>query len=230
MNIDHSPVGSVAHRAAVHRALGDAHRLAIVDALALSDRSPTDLAELTGLGTNLLAFHLDVLEDVGLVARTHSQGDARRRYVTLRQDAATLVATPPRVRAQRVAFVCTANAARSQLAAGLWSRRTGRPALSAGTAPADRVHPLAREVARRHGLELGDATPRHVDDLEAAPELLVSVCDRAHETGVPWTSPQLHWSVPDPAEGGPDDFEAAFTEISRRVDRLAAATSTDEDT
>lgn len=220
----------VARRAAVHRALGDEHRLAIADALALSDRSPTELQELTGLPSNLLAFHLDVLEDVGLVARTRSQGDARRRYVTLRRDPAELVLAPPRLRADRVAFVCTANAARSQIAAGLWARRTGCVALSAGTAPADQVHPLARQVARRHGLELAGTRPRHVDDLDTAPDLVVSVCDRAHETALAGTALRLHWSVPDPAEGGPADFEAAFTEISRRVDRLAAATSTDEDT
>lgn len=218
-----------ARRALVHRALGDEHRLAIVDALLLSDRSPTELRELTDLPSNLLAFHLDVLEEAGLVARSRSQGDGRRRYVTLRQDPGRLLAAPTRVLADRVAFVCTANAARSQLAARLWTSRTGRPAVSAGTAPADRVHPLAVQVARRHGLDLGRATPRHVDTLDADPDLVVSVCDRAHETGVTLPAPQLHWSVPDPADGDLDAFEQAFSELSRRVDRLAAATSTVED-
>src|SRR5690606_7112472 len=127
---------------------------------------------------------LDVLEDAGIVARSRSQGDGRRRYVTLRHDPAELLARGDHLAADRVAFVCTANAARSQLAAGLWRARTGRPAMSAGTAPADRVHPLAVEVAARHGLDLGGATPRHVDDLDEAPDLVVSVCDRAHESGV----------------------------------------------
>src|SRR5690606_5022604 len=134
-------------RAALHRALGDPHRLAIVAALQLSDRTPSDLQERTGLASNALAFHLDVLEDAGIVARSRSQGDGRRRDVTLRHDPAELLARGDRLAADRVAFVCTANAARSQLAAGLWRARTGRPAMSAGTAPADRVHPLAVEVA-----------------------------------------------------------------------------------
>ncbi|MEK8110491.1 hypothetical protein NKG94_51535 [Micromonospora sp. M12] len=38
-------------------------------------------------------------------------------------------------------FVCTRNSARSQLAAALWSDRAHTPAASAGTKPADRVHP-----------------------------------------------------------------------------------------
>ena len=54
----------------------------------------------------------------------------------------------------RVLFVCTRNSARSQLAAAAWARRSGIPAASAGTEPADRVHPRAVRVARRHGLAI----------------------------------------------------------------------------
>ena len=52
----------VAHRAALHAALGEPLRLAIVDDLAVSDRSPGELGERHGLSANLLAHHLDVLE------------------------------------------------------------------------------------------------------------------------------------------------------------------------
>jgi protein-tyrosine-phosphatase len=52
--------------------------------------------------------------------------------------------------ARCVLFVCTHNAARSQLAAALWRRRTDRDALGAGTDPADRVHPYAVAVAADH--------------------------------------------------------------------------------
>lgn len=58
---------SLEHRAAVHHALGDVHRLAIVDAPRLSDRAPSELAALTGTASNLLAHHLDVLEAAGVV-------------------------------------------------------------------------------------------------------------------------------------------------------------------
>src|SRR6478609_9967241 len=77
---------SVERRAAVHAALGEPVRLAIVDRLALGDASPGELAEAVGLGSNLLAHHLKVLEDAGVIRRVRSEGDRRRSYVQLRLD------------------------------------------------------------------------------------------------------------------------------------------------
>ena len=74
---------SVARRAAIHTALADPHRLEIVDELAISDRSPTELGRSLAIGSNLLAHHLGVLEEAGLIERHASDGDARRRYVRL---------------------------------------------------------------------------------------------------------------------------------------------------
>ena len=215
---------SLERRAAVHHALGDPRRLAIVDALRLSDRSPSELAGLTGLPSNLVAFHLDVLVDAGVIGRTISEGDARRRYVRLRPAVLTsLEAALPAGRPDGdVLFVCTANSARSQLAAALWERATGLPARSAGRSPATAVHPLAIEVARDRGLELS-GTPHGYAELDVAPALVVSVCDRAREAGIPFDVPMLHWSVPDPVVGDRRHFEAAFDELAARVEALAAA-------
>lgn len=212
-------------RAGLHHALGDPTRLRIVDALQLSDRSPSQLGEMTGAPANRLAFHLDVLEKVGLIERSLSQGDARRRYVRLRPERLARLTDPQPLPgpAGQVLFVCTANSARSQLAAHLWHARTGGPALSAGTHPADRVHPTAVAVARRNGLDLTDACPRSYDQLEVTPDLVVSVCDRASESRLELHAPQLHWSIPDPAGGGTDDFVRVFELLSERVDRLARA-------
>ena len=58
-------ISSVELRAAVYAALGDPARLAVVDALALGDRSPGELGESLGLPSNLLAHHLRLLEQVG---------------------------------------------------------------------------------------------------------------------------------------------------------------------
>ncbi len=209
-------------RAAIHHALGEPRRLAIVEALQLSDHTPTELQELTGLGSNLLAFHLGVLEEAGLVERTPSQGDGRRRYVRLRPEVLATLWPQPALRAEQVLFVCTHNAARSQLAAALWHRATGRRAASAGTSPAREVHPLAVATARAHGLVL-DGEPRGYDEVEDAPDLVVSVCDRAHEAGAPFPAPTLHWSVPDPIGGGPVEFQRAYDRLAARVELLAAS-------
>lgn len=213
-------------RAAAHAALGDEHRLRIVDELRLSDRTPTELGRLAGLGSNLLAFHLTVLEDAGLIARQRSQGDGRRRYVTLLDDALAALATGRSLSGGPVLFVCTRNAARSQMAAAMWRARTSGEAASAGARPAERVDALAREVAAAHGIDLGDARPRGYADVEREPAVVVSVCDRAYEAALPWTVPLLHWSVPDPAGGTPDDYERAYVDLDRRVTRLAAVTGT----
>ncbi|MFA9444297.1 helix-turn-helix domain-containing protein [Egicoccus sp. AB-alg6-2] len=215
----------LAVRAAIHRALGDETRLRIVDALQLTDRAPKELGTIAGVSANLLAFHLNTLEQAGLVRRRPSQGDHRRRYVSLRYDRVAHLWPPPPLDtgAERVLFVCTANAARSQLAAALWQARTGREAHSAGTTPAARVHRGAVAVARRNGLDLSGATPRPLDAVPPGTDLVVSVCDRAHERRVPFDAPVLHWSIPDPAAGARADFQHAFDELRVRIDRLARA-------
>ena len=53
-------------RAAVFAALGEPVRLEIVDRLAAGDLAPGDLAAELGIGTNLLAHHLHVLEAAGV--------------------------------------------------------------------------------------------------------------------------------------------------------------------
>src|SRR6478609_5399594 len=164
---------SVERRAAVHAALGEPVRLAIVDRLALGDASPGELAEAVGLGSNLLAHHLKVLEDAGVIRRVRSEGDRRRSYVQLRLDDPIISAAAqsglanrvPVGGVPRVVFVCTANSARSQLAAARWNAISPVPAASAGTHPAARVHPRAVTAGRRHGLRLGRAKPVGIKDV-----------------------------------------------------------------
>lgn len=211
----------LAARAALHRVLGDERRLAIVDELARSDRTPSELGGLTDTPSNLLAHHLDELQRAGVVRRVRSEGDGRRRYVQLVADPAVLLGVAPPVHLDgQVLFVCTHNAARSQLAAALWRDRTGDRATSAGTAPADTVAPGARHVAARHGLRL-DRHPRPVTAVHGAVGLVVTVCDRARESGGWPDAPLRHWSVPDPVGRPAGAFEEAFDRIAERVDRLA---------
>lgn len=209
-------------RAAVHRALGEDVRLGIVDALRLGDRTPSDLAGRLAMPSNLLAHHLDVLEDAGVIQRRTSQGDARRRYVTLVLDD-PLAPVGRALGVGRVLFVCTRNAARSQLAAALWRQVTRQEAASAGSEPASGVDPLAVEVAAMHGLDLGTPQPRGYQDVGSQFDLVVSVCDRAFEQGVPFDAHHLHWSVADPAGGDRTAYADAFDHIRRRIHRLAAA-------
>jgi protein-tyrosine-phosphatase/DNA-binding transcriptional ArsR family regulator len=228
-------------RAQMHAALGEPVRLAIVDQLTLGDASPGELGAVVDLPTNLLAHHLRVLEQAGLIRRVRSEGDRRRTYVQLRWDdarvaallslsAGGLVGPVP-----RVVFVCTHNSARSQLAAAAWARVSVVPSASAGTHPASRVHPRAVAAARRHGLRIGRARTHHLADTLQPGDLVVAVCDNAHEElaagparaapdGTPTGRGWLHWAVPDPVRVDTDDaFDTAYTDLTHRVVRLAGA-------
>ncbi|HEY6746773.1 MAG TPA: helix-turn-helix domain-containing protein [Mycobacteriales bacterium] len=214
-------------RAAVHAALGDPARLAVVEALAVGDRSPGELGRLLGLPSNLLAHHLRLLESVGLVERGRSEADKRRTYVRLRPSALP-GAIVPGLSAPRVVFVCTHNSARSQLASAMWATRSPVPVMSAGTRPAGRVHRRAVSVARRHGLTLDGARTAAVADVLRPDDLVVAVCDSAYEE-LGRSAALLHWSVPDPVRAGTAAaFERAYAEIEERVDRLVGAVDTDD--
>src|SRR5215472_10506124 len=106
-------------RAALHAALADPARLRITDVLADGDASPSQLAAMLAMPSNLLAHHLHVLENAGIIARHRSQGDRRRTYLRLVPGALDIPAGGPLWVARRVLFVCTANSARSHLAAAL---------------------------------------------------------------------------------------------------------------
>ena len=213
-------IDELERRAAMHAALGDPARLRIVDMLLLGDSSPSELGGRLAIPSNLLAHHLKVLENAGVVSRHRSEGDRRRTYLRLTGnplDQGTLTDRAP----ERVVFVCTANSARSHLASALWRRVSAIPSISAGTHPAERIDPAAIETAHRHGLPLPRIRPRHLDDVVTPGDLVVSVCDLAHEElGL---VSQLHWSIPDPVRVGTDPaFDTAFEEIANRVAALAS--------
>jgi len=208
-------------RAAVHAALSDPVRLAAVDALAVGDAAPSELQALLGLPSNLLAHHLRVLEQAGVVERSRSEGDRRRTYLRLIAGALDRLGPLPSRTAPRVMFGCARNSARSRRAMTLCRRRSDVPTASAGTHPAERIHPGAVAAASRHGLALRNARPMHLDQVAGDGDLVVAVCDNAHEE-LPSTTPRLHWSVPDPARAETDEaFDRTIDDLTDRIDRIA---------
>jgi protein-tyrosine-phosphatase len=209
-------------RVALHHALADPARLAIVDALMVGDLSPGELGGFLDLPSNLLAHHLRVLQDVDLIARSRSHADRRRAYVRLIPATLDALRIARTVTAPRVVFVCTRNAARSPLAAALWAARSQIPVTSAGTHPGPRLNPRAISIAGRHGLILDPRGTAHIRDVLSPGDLVVAVCDNAYEELGP-ASRQVHWSVPDPGPVDTDEiFEEVVAQLAERVDRLAA--------
>lgn len=220
-------IDQVEARAAKHAALSDPSRLRIVDRLTLGDLSPTEIGVALGLPSNLITHHLNVLESVGMVSRSRSEADKRRSYVHLTDDALHGL-TPGRAeRASRVIFVCTANSARSQLAEAIWRDTSQVAVASAGTRPAETVNPEATAAAARHGLVIDPVQPpRHIDEVRTDGDLVITVCDDAHERL--HASDDLHWSIRDPARiGTPAAFDSAFDALVQRIrafsSRLVAA-------
>jgi ArsR family transcriptional regulator, arsenate/arsenite/antimonite-responsive transcriptional repressor / arsenate reductase (thioredoxin) len=217
----------LARRAVLHAALADTARLQITDTLLTGDASPSELAAMLAMPSNLLAHHLHVLEQAGIITRRRSEGDRRRTYLQLNPGALDALAAPTARAALRVLFVCTANSARSHLAAALWRRASNVPAVSAGTHPAIAIDPGAVAAAERHHLPLPRLRPRHIGDVRQSGDLVITVCDLAHEEL--GEAAAVHWSVPDPVPAGdPDSFDAALAQLTDRVERLAprlAATS-----
>lgn len=206
-------------RAAVHAALGDPTRLAIIDDLVVSDRSPRELGERLNVGSNLLSHHLDTLETAGLVTRSMSSGDARRKYVSLVHNELNGFLVTGQAPVGKMLFVCTQNSARSQLASALWTKRTGLPSSSAGTHPARSVHRGALAAARRVGLSLDSATPHELGALRNDVQV-VTVCDMVHEELVA-NEHWWHWSIPDPVEpGNAAAFNAVVQELEARIETV----------
>ena len=213
-------MNQVERRAALHGALSDPGRLAVVDLLSRGDASPSELAAELSMPSNLLAHHVNVLVEHGLVERTRSEGDRRRTYLRLLPTELGPMTASPLPRPARVLFVCTANSARSHLAVALWQRFSEIPAVSAGTHPAPAINPGAIDAAGRHHLELRQGRPQRIVDVRRDGDLVITVCDRAHEeVGV---TADIHWSIPDPVPVGDDTaFDHAVTELDRRVGQLA---------
>ncbi|MEV0267954.1 ArsR family transcriptional regulator [Hamadaea sp. NPDC050747] len=221
MNVD---LSSIEARARIHAALGDPARLAIADILAVGDASPGEIGAHLGMPTNLVAHHLGVLANAGVIDRRRSEHDRRRSYVRLQPVAITTLHRPRRLAAPaRIVFVCTRNSARSQLAAALWGEYSPIAAASAGTEPATKVNPRAVRTAKRHGLKLDPHGTHHLDEVTGKGDLLIAVCDHVHET-LPAEQTRLHWSIPDPVPVDTDEaFEAVFGDLADRIERLAPA-------
>jgi ArsR family transcriptional regulator, arsenate/arsenite/antimonite-responsive transcriptional repressor / arsenate reductase (thioredoxin) len=213
----------VEERSVVHSALGDESRLRLVDLLFTGDLTVRELGNALEMPGNLLAHHLNVLQDAGVIVRHDSESDRRKRYVILRRDVLDALMPAGDTFSGSVVFVCSHNSARSQYAAAYWFAATGEMAVSAGSHPSPHVHPTAIRVAAERGIDLSAAVPRGYESITSVPDLVISVCDRAGEEPLPEGLRQLHWSIPDPVlVGKVAAFRSAFTDLERRVDRLIA--------
>ena len=105
----------------------------------------------------------------------------------------------------RVLILCTGNSCRSQMAEGWVNHELGETweARSAGTRPAEAVHPFAVRAMAEVGVDISNASPEQVATYLDSPwSLVITVCDSARESCPVFPRPvdTLHISFPDPAE------------------------------
>ena len=120
-----------------------------------------------------------------------------------------------------VLFVCTGNAARSQMAEGwLKSMKSGLTVVSAGTKP-ERLSSMAVKAMLEVGLDISDQTSKHLAKVpwEKA-DYAITLCGSANEECVnmnwPKTCRKEHWPIEDPETE--DDFRKARDEIRERIE------------
>jgi len=131
----------------------------------------------------------------------------------------------------RVLFLCTGNAARSQMAEALARADHGDvlDPVSAGSKPAGFVHPLAIRAIEELGISMDGAYSKGADEFRDQPfDVVVTVCDSAARDCPTWPGAKRieHWPIVDPSYG-PDDpatrydrFVATRDELRRRIDDL----------
>lgn len=119
-----------------------------------------------------------------------------------------------------ILVLCTGNSCRSQMAEGiLKSLDPSLEVYSAGTQPAQRVHPFAIKVMAEIGIDISNNYPKNVDQfIDKSFDLVLTVCDSAKETCPMFTgkvSQKIHHSFDDPACAAGDEQEVLS--VFRRV-------------
>jgi arsenate reductase len=121
-----------------------------------------------------------------------------------------------------VLFVCLHNAGRSQMSQALFERIAGdrHTAISAGTSPAEHVHPEVVEVMRELDIDLANHKPQLLTrELAEQADVVVTMgCGDA----CPYIPGKQYvdWDLPDPTGRPIIEVRATRDEISRRVEAL----------
>ena len=124
----------------------------------------------------------------------------------------------------RILFLCTGNSCRSQMAEGLLRHlATDRfESLSAGSQPADGVHPMAVAVMKELDIAISSQQPKSIELFlsgeQPAPDIVISVCAKASEecpafTGANVQSMSLPFDDPAAAEGSDEEKLEVFRQV-----------------
>lgn len=126
----------------------------------------------------------------------------------------------------RVIFACRHNAGRSQMAAAFFNRAADPErarALSAGTTPADKVHPEVLAAMREVGIDLAEAKPQRLTtELAAGARRLVTMGCGEECPYIPGLAVE-DWALEDPKGKPIERVREIRDDLERRIKDLVLA-------
>jgi arsenate reductase len=123
-----------------------------------------------------------------------------------------------------VLFVCLHNAGRSQMSQALFERAAAgkHTALSAGTTPAEHVHPEVVEVMQELGIDLSGRRPQLLTrELSEQADIVVTMGCGDECPYIPGKR-YIEWDLPDPRGRSLEEVRAIRDDIARHIDTLLA--------
>ena len=125
-----------------------------------------------------------------------------------------------------VVFACVHNAGRSQIAAALfnlYADPSKARAISAGTRPAERVHPEVVDVMRSRGIDLSQARPQKLSEALVADANWLITMGCGDECPVVPGRQRDDWPLLDPKGQSAETVKAIASDIDQRVRELVKA-------
>ena len=131
---------------------------------------------------------------------------------------------------EKIIFICTGNACRSQIAEGIMRHLAGNKydVFSAGSHPT-LVHPISIKVMKEIGIDISSHTSDPISHfLSENMNIVITVCDNADKVCpvFPGKVEHIHWSIEDPFKGWTSDsddlvnFRKTRDDLAKRIKNL----------
>lgn len=230
--------------------LGDPTRLAIINLLAnnLEPVCVCDIADRFDRTQPTISHHLNILREAGLVSGAREGIWAyyslnRGKLAELQAILADVYNQPASLPARRqrttwnevpimnerkirVLFLCTHNQARSQMAEGLLRKIGGKrfAVFSAGSQPADHLHPLTEALLKERGVDTSDLHPKSINQfLDQSFDYVITTCEEDLCPTFPGDPELIRWHFEDPSQSTGNDgeqllaFRRVFVGMDNRI-------------
>tara|TARA_Y100000741_G_C17938838_1_gene430909 strand:- start:117 stop:542 length:426 start_codon:yes stop_codon:yes gene_type:complete len=134
------------------------------------------------------------------------------------------------IKKEKIIFICTENACRSQIAEGLMRHLANNKfeVYSAGSHP-NRIHPMSIKVMKEVGVDISSQTSDSISKyLSENIDIVITVCDNADKAcpSFPQNVERIHWSIKDPFKGWNSDsddmvnFRKTREDLTERIKNL----------